>query len=208
MISHIVFDFDGTLVDSTKLLFLIDREFAIKYNLNALSDSEMKLLNEIKLQDRFKKLGIKWPSLLKFLAEYDKIYFKHFKNIHLIKGMPEVLHQLKSEGYHLHILSFNIMKRVERILKNINITSFDKLFASRMFSKSHLIKKMIKTLKIQKNELVYIGDEIRDIKACRKAGIPIIAVTWGLDSIGLLGKDTPDCIADKPSDLIKIIHDF
>ncbi|MBK7733406.1 MAG: HAD hydrolase-like protein [Bacteroidales bacterium] len=34
--------------------------------------------------------------------------------------------------------------------------------------------------------IVYVGDETRDIEACQAAGIPVIAVSWGLNRRELL----------------------
>jgi phosphoglycolate phosphatase-like HAD superfamily hydrolase len=32
------------------------------------------------------------------------------------------------------------------------------------------------------DNVIYVGDETRDIEACHKVGIPIISVTWGLNN--------------------------
>ena len=49
--------------------------------------------------------------------------------------------------------------------------------------------------------IVYVGDETRDIEACRAAGIPVIAVSWGLNTRALLFSLSPDQIVDSPEEL-------
>ncbi|MBK7488721.1 MAG: HAD hydrolase-like protein [Bacteroidales bacterium] len=49
--------------------------------------------------------------------------------------------------------------------------------------------------------IVYVGDETRDIEACQAAGIPVIAVSWGLNRRELLASLSPDQIADRPEEL-------
>ena len=45
-------------------------------------------------------------------------------------------------------------------------------------------------------ETLYIGDEVRDIDACRKTGIRIISVTWGFNSKEALCRKNPDFLVD------------
>jgi phosphoglycolate phosphatase len=58
---------------------------------------------------------------------------------------------------------------------------------------------------MQKNDVVYIGDEYRDILACKKSKIKIISVTWGFDSRDLLVSGNPDFIVDSPVELLNVI---
>ncbi len=66
--------------------------------------------------------------------------------------------------------------------------------------------KNTRQLKINLNDVVYIGDEHRDIEACKKAQIRIISVTWGIDPLTLLKKANPDYIVETPGDLVKVIQ--
>ena len=48
---------------------------------------------------------------------------------------------------------------------------------------------------------MYVGDEVRDIEACRKVGVKIITVTWGWESPDAILKATPDFIAQTLKDI-------
>ena len=50
-----------------------------------------------------------------------------------------------------------------------------------------------------------VGDELRDVKASQKAGIPIAAVTWGFNSRASLAASEPDYLFDTPSDFLRLI---
>ncbi|HHV40437.1 MAG TPA: HAD hydrolase-like protein [Bacteroidales bacterium] len=54
-------------------------------------------------------------------------------------------------------------------------------------------------------DVVYIGDETRDVEACKKTGIPMIAVTWGMNNKTILASMKPEGIADSPDDLPGLI---
>ena len=46
----------------------------------------------------------------------------------------------------------------------------------------------LKLMRLGRDEVVYIGDEARDIDAAQKVGIPIISVTWGFNSSDVLSR--------------------
>ena len=73
-----------------------------------------------------------------------------------------------------------------------------------IFGKHTTLKRLIKKYDLVKKEVIYIGDEIRDIEACKKAGIECIVVTWGYNSRKALQQQNPDYMIDRPADLLKI----
>ncbi|MEH7475748.1 HAD hydrolase-like protein, partial [Priestia megaterium] len=69
------------------------------------------------------------------------------------------------------------------------------------FSKSKDISVFLKNNKLKKEEVIYIGDELRDIKAAKKNGLLCIAVSWGYDSLDLLSTGNADFVAKQPKDI-------
>jgi phosphoglycolate phosphatase-like HAD superfamily hydrolase len=45
---------------------------------------------------------------------------------------------------------------------------------------------------------VYVGDEVRDIVAARKAGVDVAAVSWGYNTREVLAKHEPDYLIERP----------
>jgi phosphoglycolate phosphatase-like HAD superfamily hydrolase len=64
---------------------------------------------------------------------------------------------------------------------------------------------MLNHEQISKRNVIYVGDETRDIEASKKAGIPVIAVTWGLNDREILAMAQPDQIIDSPDNLLACI---
>ncbi|MCR4313329.1 MAG: HAD hydrolase-like protein, partial [Candidatus Roizmanbacteria bacterium] len=58
---------------------------------------------------------------------------------------------------------------------------------------------------LDRSEVIYVGDEIRDVEACKKTGIKIIGVSWGLHTIEALEKAGVDYITKKPLEIFKIL---
>ena len=59
---------------------------------------------------------------------------------------------------------------------------------------------------MRKDEVVYVGDEVRDIKAAKRAGMKIIAASWGYNEREALEKYKPDLIVDRPVELIEVVE--
>lgn len=68
--------------------------------------------------------------------------------------------------------------------------------------------KCLEELKLNKEEVIYIGDTISDIKASKSAGIKIGSVTWGWSFREELEKAKPDWIVKSPEALYDIIYNF
>ncbi len=196
MLKYVVFDFDGTLADTY---------------------SEMKRIAEEELDlseddfDRIRKDGLREMirnsdmSVCKFYSIAFKIKSKlnGITGIKLFLGIREVLCKLKSE-YGLGIVSSNSEENIGRVLSEHELCgTFDFIHSdSSFFGKHKVLKRMCRKLKVKPEEVIYIGDEDRDVIASRKNGIKCIAVTWGFNSEENLKKESPDFLARKPSDIL------
>lgn len=63
----------------------------------------------------------------------------------------------------------------------------------------------MRKLGLDRNEVIYVGDEIRDIESAKDTGIKIIAVTWGFNTEDALCRFNPDYIAKDPRDIRLIV---
>jgi len=64
---------------------------------------------------------------------------------------------------------------------------------------------VVREHKLDKNNVIYVGDETRDIRSARKSQIPIVAVTWGFNATEILSQHQPDYLVDHPSELLGAI---
>ncbi len=92
---------------------------------------------------------------------------------------------LQESGYKLAIISSNRKKNIQEYLHVHNIKFFKTIFCDKgrsLFVKHKTIKKFLKTHRIPVSQMVYIGDEGRDVSACKRIRVPVIGVAWGWDS--------------------------
>ena len=57
-------------------------------------------------------------------------------------------------------------------------------------------------------KIIYIGDELRDIEACRKTNTPVVSVSWGMNSYESLQEHNPGLVANNAEEAFNMIKNF
>lgn len=204
----IIFDFDGTIADTVDALVSIANRLAGEFGYIPITQDELSLLRNLSSREIIKYSGI---SILKipFLVKKVKTELKtKIKELKPISGIKEALVALNNEGYRLGIITSNSLENVTAFIK---VNDLDNLFefiysGVTIFGKTTIINNVLKQKQIKPQEVIYVGDETRDIEASKKANIKVIAVTWGFNSQEVLAKQNPDFIIHHPSQLLEVIN--
>ncbi len=197
MIKYIVFDFDGTLADTFEVIKnIIQKDYEV-------SEKDFELLKEMGLKKIIKKLNIPYWQVPK-ISSIIMSKLKDNSNIKIFPGIIDILCELKN-NYKLGIVSSNTKENITKILRENKIENlFEFIYSnSSIFGKHLVLKKMCKKLNIKPSELIYVGDEDRDIIAAKKLNIKSMAVTWGFNSEKRLEKENPDYIASSPGQILE-----
>ena len=204
MAKFVVFDFDGTLVDSREVAVKIYNQLAEKYNTKKMESIER--LRGLPLLKRFEVLDIPFYKLPFLAADFTKQYKHSINIIAMVCGMREVLIELKRRGYQLAIVSSNSESNIRDYFKRNNLDVIETVVSSvNVLGKHKDIKKLLALHKLKPSEVIYVGDEIRDVEACKKIGIKIIWVNWGYDVLEVFQDEQPDFIASSPEDILTIL---
>jgi phosphoglycolate phosphatase len=75
----------------------------------------------------------------------------------------------------------------------------------RLFGKGKALRRIVRAERLDSSEVLYVGDEVRDIEAARKARVASAAVTWGLNTEAILRAGGPDLVAADPLILHQLI---
>ena len=121
----------------------------------------------------------------------------------LYPGIAHAVRQLSESGYRHGIVSSNDTQSIERCLEHNQLRdAFSSVCGtSRLFGKEHRLRKALKEFDANPEDSVYLGDEVRDIEAAKACGIPIVSVTWGLNSRDILVKHNPAFVCDQIDEL-------
>lgn len=203
----IIFDFDGTIADTVDALVNIANRLAVEFNFIQITPEELALLRNLTSREIIKYSGIsvfKIPFLVKKVKSELKNKIPELKPI---DGIQEALIELKNQGQRLGIITSNSQDNVTEFLK---INNLDNLFefvysGVTIFGKTTIINNALRQKQLKPQEVIYVGDETRDIEASKKANIKVVAVTWGFNSDEVLSKQKPDFLINHPSELLEVI---
>lgn len=202
---YVFFDFDGTLADTEEVNFVIYQKLAEKYNLRNITLDELGHIKKMSAKELMEYVELKKRYLPFILKRGKKLLNQDIKNVKLCK--PDILETIKSikgMGIKVAIITTNSKANVKMFLEKHNADYFDYISSSTMFGKESKIKKLVKKEKLDDSQVLYVGDEIRDIYAANRAGIDIASVTWGYNTIESLTKNKPQYLIHEPIELLNI----
>lgn len=202
----IIFDFDGTLANTYPHILKIINGFAKKYGYYELSLKESKKVGNLTYKELIRKYKIPIYKI-PFLLHEGKVQLnKEIEKIDVFPGIKKVINNLKKKKFTLGILSSNSIENIEKFLKKHDLMIFDFIVSElNLFGKDRALKNLIKKYHLDIEKTIYVGDEIRDIEACKKVGLEIISVTWGFNSKEFLEKSKPTYLIEKAEEILEII---
>jgi phosphoglycolate phosphatase len=99
-----------------------------------------------------------------------------------------------------------LRENVERILGPDNVARMAHFSCgASMFGKASKLRGVIKSSGIPPTRTVYVGDEVRDAEAARKAGAAFGAVAWGQHSEQALRAENPTEFFSRPEDIVTAV---
>lgn len=201
----LIWDFDGTLVDSLGLALCVYRELQASHGLPAIEDPEA--VRDLSLTQFVRKFEIPVRRVPGMFTAFLGAFRKRIDEVALNEGIREILTGLHSRGIRHAVISSNSKENIQQCL---GAHQLDGLFdfvigTSRIHGKTRRIKKALKELGQQHSDVLYVGDEIRDVEACQAIPLDIAAVEWGLNSANALRAAEPTFQVSKPSQLWEVV---
>lgn len=205
----LLFDFDGTLADTLRMAVEIINRIGPEYNLKMIDDRELQKIRKMDARELIRYSGLPIFSV-PLLAQRVKSEMKN--NVGQIKpfqNIPEVLQNIREQKLEMGIVTSNLKENVEKFLEANNLNYFSYIHdESNIFGKGRVLKKVIKENNYEENNVIYFGDEIRDIEAAREAGIRIVSVGWGFNDLEGLQKHDPDWLITSPDEILGILKNL
>jgi phosphoglycolate phosphatase len=203
----IIFDFDGTLANSVDLMIDLYNSHASEFSYLPVEREEFPKLRRMGYAKAMRYKKIKARRLPKIVSVLSKEMRNSMHNVEPYNGIVEVLKELQTEGFSVGVLTSNQAALVEDFFVKHKFPNFDFVVSEKtIFGKDKALRKIIKRYSLDKNNILYVGDEPRDIVASHKAGVRAIGVSWGLASIEGFESIVPDALVHTPKELIKTIR--
>ena len=210
-IKLVVFDLDGTLVES--------HENIHKAAVTALStlgfDNQIPLEKFTELigkhfQDIFKEFNIDIPDLKKFIQVYKDSYFDFIDKSSLYNGVEDLLGYLTLKKIKAALLTTKSQDQADRIIDHFNLREyFDNVSGRKngipVKPSAEPLLLICDDLGIAAENVLMVGDTEMDIQCGKNAGAKTCGVTYGYRNLGVIKNEKPDYIIDSLIELKEII---
>ncbi|MEO2089543.1 MAG: HAD hydrolase-like protein, partial [Gemmataceae bacterium] len=201
----IVFDFDGTLADSMAESIRIFQQIGPELGLKPFTD--LHDARNMPTRKILKEVGVTFWKLPKVVRAFQAAAAERAHELKLHPGLPDALADLHARGAHLGVLSSN---REDNIRKCLAANGVEHLFSfvtghPHLFGKARALRRIRRRHKIERSDLVYVGDETRDVEAAHAAGVGAAAVAWGYHTPELLNRLNPTVLLREPAELAVLV---
>jgi HAD superfamily hydrolase (TIGR01662 family) len=218
-VAAVIFDLDGTLIDSIDIYFTIVENALQKLNLPAVSRNRILEAAE---SEEFKwelvlpqdVLNRKADIIDEAWAVINEIAPQMFAdNLELIKGAERIVESLSSNGLKIGLVTSTQRQYLETKMQPLKNAGVDTLFEAIVTSDDVEKRKpspdpliaCAQQLDIKPGNCVYVGDTTTDIKAGKAAGMQTVGVLTGFDDHAALETEMPDAIIENIQNLLEVI---
>lgn len=191
MRKYVIFDFDGTLADSKHISIQILEQLADQYGFPKVGPDQIALLQKhAESVEQFQMVA----------GQFYQKFREALPHITLFKGIKETLYELHSSGFGLAVISSNEESNIRAYFQNQGIDFITEVYtSSNLMGKDIMIEEFCEKNALQKEEVIYVGDEMRDLIACQKTGVDMIWVRWGFGT----DNQSATYYADVPADIVE-----
>ena len=218
-VGAVIFDLDGTLIDSIDIYFTIVEKALERLKLPPVSRNTILAAAESE--------DFNWELILpqEALSRKDKIIDKAWGVINeiaprmfedqmeLIQGADTIVENLSSNGLKIGLVTSSQKQYLEIKMQPLKQAGVEELFEVIITTDDVLKRKpapdplitCAQQLDMKPGNCVYVGDTATDIKAGKAAGMRTIGVLTGFDEYAILEKENPDAIMESVRNLLEVI---
>ena len=191
----VIFDFDGTLADSLPWVRSVFDDVARRWGFRPLSAGDDQALRQMRTDALLRYLGVPGWKIPLIAADMRRRMSRDIHVIQLFPGVASMLEQLAAAGPRLGIVSSNATGNIKQVLgaRLWGLLHYTECGAG-IAGKHRRLTRLLRRARVQPQHAIYIGDEIRDIDAARRAGTAAGAVAWGCNPAQTLAHQRPDLL--------------
>lgn len=170
MVKNLIFDLDGTLVNlnlnTEKLILELQALLGAKLETGPLLES---VISNTKENQQLRK---------KAWAIIDRVEKESIINLQIFPETISVLNEIRAKNYGVALVTLQGHKATALVLRKLALTHFFNPIITRENShlRSHQLELVLNSLKISKDEVLFVGDRLNDLQEAQKVGIKCILI--------------------------------
>ena len=210
--SLVVFDWDGTVMDSTHSIVVAIQQTCRDLEITVPTDQQASWVIGLSLTEALRKAipDLGDHNIDRFIERYRYHYFTRDTDLRLFAGMRELLERLKAAGIQLAVATGKSRRGLDRGIENHQLAPlFDMTrTAEETASKPdpQMLHEIMQELNVEPQHLVMVGDTTHDIDMAHNAGVDSFAVTYGAHSRHDLMVAKPTKVAENVSELARLLE--
>ena len=187
-----IFDLDGTLADSFPWFLRTINDVADRFGFRRVAEEDVEELRHASTREILSRLEVplwKLPAIARYAR---RLKAEAAAEIPLFAGVEAMLETLSRSGVQLALVTSDSEANAREKLGEAAalFSHFD--CAASLFGKPAKFRRVIRRAGAALDQVISIGDEVRDVEAARAVGIACGAVCWGYAAPAALRALGPD----------------
>jgi phosphoglycolate phosphatase len=199
--SLVIFDLDGTLVDSFPWFLRNVNDVADRFGFRRVADGDVEALRHASTREILARLEVPLWKLPTIARHMRRLKTEQAASIALFDGVGTMLRALAGAGLRLTLVSSDAEANARVKLGEAAALFSDYDCSASIFGKPAKFRRILRRSGVDPAQAIAIGDETRDIEAARAAGIACAAVTWGYAAPNALKAMEPDLVFERLDDI-------
>ncbi len=199
----VIWDFDGTLADSLQAGLVLFNRLAGELRYRPITDPEA--VRQMTARQFLRHHGIPWWRLPRLA--------KHFHaaaaelDIRLHPDVLQMVQLLAQKRVRQGILSSNSVENIRKTLVDHRAEELFEFVEScgGLFGKPRALRRIVRRSGVPRDQILYIGDEERDVRAARSAGVAAAAVAWGFHVPAVLKAARPNHFVERAEEILHLL---
>lgn len=202
--AFLIFDFDGTIADTLGAIVRITNRIAPEYGYSPTTPEKLRYYQSLTTKEMLRQSELPLFRLPFLLRRVRKEMAAEIESVPIASDLVPTLKDLLAHNHRLMIMSSNSRCNIDKFLRAHGIEDvFESVQGGvGLLSKARVLRRIVQKGGIDFSQVIYVGDETRDIDASKQIGILVAAVTWGFSSRDALASQDPAFLIDRPCQLL------
>ncbi len=207
---HIIWDYNGTILDDAQLVLDVLNFMLEERSIQPCTMERYREIFDFPVIECYRLAGFDFEiyPFEELADEFTRMYEANFDTCTLRDGVAETIKFLHNEGYEQSILTAGREKNIIREIKAFGLSKYISeltgLHNNKAESKVFLAEKHLDKIKVNANDILFIGDTTHDNLVAEEIGCDCVLLAGGHQSVERL-KAVNGRVAGKPEEIRKYL---